>query len=89
MPKTVEINGKEITNPFLKWAIIVGAVVVVTLVICVLVMFLQVFVAILMMALVVIIPLHFILRLAGRHGFIKYHASGFAFTINANSFRRR
>lgn len=94
---SVEVNGKEVPNPVLRvlWLALALAIVVIVLaaIPVILIVPFAIIVGAAVLTALLVIP-HFILRMAGRHGFFKWtrdettNETSFDINISGEAFRR-
>ena len=81
MPRII-INGQEVNDPIVKWIVLP-----IYWIINFVVLVIEVVLAII--AFVILLPIHPIMRLFGREGFYKIRNRGIIFDITGESFRRK
>ncbi|MEI7777349.1 MAG: hypothetical protein WCI52_01970 [bacterium] len=89
----IEINGKQIRNPFLIAGItllVVVAFAVMLVLGSTFICFFAYLVTMIMVSVVISLPIHFVMRLMGREGFLSRARNGsLRWKISSRSFRRR
>lgn len=84
----ITLNGKEIQNPLARVAIILLFVVVAVLGTAVAVLVSVLHLVIAVIEVIVTLPVHFVLRLTGRRGFIAKSANSYSYKLSASAFER-